>query len=146
MKDIIKNVILSDGVCASLVGDQYPIIAVKFKTRPSNIERNIIYFDIDLAMSLYSGTSPVTIEIEARDKRFHTSFIMLSFERNPKQKNDIPSESSIPDIYQILANKLGYADVEDIISAEIVAFIVVYIFCKNTKFIRIKPNKINLLE
>lgn len=106
--------------------DEFDVAKIKFKKSDgtyiykyvlgTNIERNVIYFDIDLAMSLYSGTSPVTIEIEARDKRFHTSFIMLSFERNPIQKNDIPSESSFPDIYQILANKLGYADVEDIIS------------------------------
>lgn len=41
LKDIIKQAVCSGGVVSSLVGEQYPFIAVKFKTTVCNIERNI---------------------------------------------------------------------------------------------------------
>ncbi len=41
LKEIIKQVISNGGVVASLVSDHYPFIAVKYKTTPCNIERNI---------------------------------------------------------------------------------------------------------
>lgn len=41
LKDIINNVVNNGGVISSLIHEQYPYIAVKFKTSPSNIERNI---------------------------------------------------------------------------------------------------------
>ncbi len=41
LKDIINNILQNGGVVSSLVNEQYPYIAVKFKTSPSNIERNI---------------------------------------------------------------------------------------------------------
>ena len=41
LKEIIKQVVIDGGVMSSLVSDQYPFIAVKYKTTPCNIERNI---------------------------------------------------------------------------------------------------------
>lgn len=41
LKDIISNILQHDGIVSSLTNEQYPCIAVKFKTSPSNIERNI---------------------------------------------------------------------------------------------------------
>lgn len=41
LKEIIKQVVIGGGVLSSLVSDQYPFIAVKYKTTPCNIERNI---------------------------------------------------------------------------------------------------------
>lgn len=41
LKDIIKQAVCNGGVVSSLVGEQYPFIAVKFKTTVCNIERNI---------------------------------------------------------------------------------------------------------
>lgn len=41
LKDIIKQVVSSGGVVSSLISDQYPFIAIKYKTTPCNIERNI---------------------------------------------------------------------------------------------------------
>lgn len=41
LKDIIRQVVLNGGVVSSLISDQYPFIAVKYKTTPCNIERNI---------------------------------------------------------------------------------------------------------
>lgn len=41
LKDIIKQVVINGGVVASLISDQYPYIAIKYKTTPCNIERNI---------------------------------------------------------------------------------------------------------
>lgn len=41
LKEIITNIVLNAGVVSSLVGQQYPSIAVKYKTTPCNIERNI---------------------------------------------------------------------------------------------------------
>lgn len=41
VKDIIVNIILNNGVVHSLVSDQYPFVAAKFKTSVVNVERNI---------------------------------------------------------------------------------------------------------
>lgn len=41
VKDIIINVILNNGVLHSLISDQYPFIAAKYKTSIVNVERNI---------------------------------------------------------------------------------------------------------
>ena len=41
LREILYNVISNDGIFSSLIGDQYPIIAVKYKTTCSSIERNI---------------------------------------------------------------------------------------------------------
>lgn len=41
LKDIISNILQNGGIVSSLINEQYPCIAVKFKTSPSNIERNI---------------------------------------------------------------------------------------------------------
>ena len=41
LKEIIKQVVIDGGVLSSLVSDQYPFIAVKYKTTIWNIERNI---------------------------------------------------------------------------------------------------------
>ena len=41
LKEIIYNIVNNSGVFSSLIGDQYPLIAVKFKTSCYNIERDI---------------------------------------------------------------------------------------------------------
>lgn len=41
VRDIIRDVVSSDGIISSLTTEHYPLIAVKFKTTASNIERNI---------------------------------------------------------------------------------------------------------
>ena len=41
LRDCIRNVVLNNGVVHSLASDQYPYIAVAFKTNIANVERNI---------------------------------------------------------------------------------------------------------
>lgn len=41
LREIVKNIVNCGGVVSTLVGDCYPIIAVKYKTSIINIERNI---------------------------------------------------------------------------------------------------------
>ena len=41
LREIIMNIIREDGIVNSLIANQYPQIAIKFKTTSCNIERNI---------------------------------------------------------------------------------------------------------
>ena len=41
LRECIKNVVLNNGVVRALASDQYPYIAVTFKTNIVNVERNI---------------------------------------------------------------------------------------------------------